>query len=88
MEPSPAQPSPAPHSPLNVLRVPQVVPLAVLLRVEEDDDGRHEVDHLARRQQVQVRTGVAPAVAVDPVEAGLHGGCGGHLAEKDERGKD
>jgi len=42
--------------------------LAVLFGVEEDDHGRHEVDHLAGRQQVQVGAGVFAAIAVHPFQ--------------------
>ena len=51
--------------------MPQIVSLAVLLRVEEHDHGRDEVDHLSRRQQVQVGSGVSAAVSVDPLQSGF-----------------
>ncbi len=57
------------------------MPLAVLLRVEEDDHGRHEVDHLTRGQQVQVGPGVPAAVSVHPLQARARLRGGGHLAQ-------
>lgn len=54
---------------LHVVGVPQVVPLALLLDVVEDHDGRDEVDHLAGGQEVEVRPAVPSSVAVGPVQA-------------------
>ena len=57
--------------PLDILRVSEIVSLAVLLRVEEDDNGRDEVDHLAGRQQVQVGARVFASIAVHPFQLRL-----------------
>ena len=40
----------------------EVMALRVFFGVEQDDDGRHKVDHFARRQQIQVGPSVSAPV--------------------------
>jgi len=56
------------RSPFDVVRVTQVMPLAVLLHIVQNNDRRDEVDDLAGGQQVQIAAAVATPIPVNPVE--------------------
>jgi len=56
------------RSPFDIVRVTQVMSLAVLLHIVQNNDRRDEVDDLAGRQQVQIAAAVATPIPVNPVE--------------------
>ena len=58
----------------HLLCVTSEVSLASLTAVQKDDNGRHGVDHLPGRQQVQVRPAVSTPVTVHPLQSQSLGG--------------
>jgi len=56
--------------------VAEVVPLTVLLCVEQNDDGGHEVNDLSSGKKVKVRPGIPTSVAVYPLQFEFVWWCG------------
>ena len=52
-------------SPFDFFCVAEVVPLTVLLCVEQNDDGGHEVNDLSSGKKVKVRPGIPTSVACE-----------------------
>ena len=53
-------------SPFDFFCVSEVVPLTVLLCVEQNDNGGHEVNDLSSGKKVKVRPGIPTSVACEP----------------------
>lgn len=67
--------------PFHVISVSDVVPLRLLVDIVQNDDGRHEVSHLAGRQLINVRSAILAAIPVHPVELELFAGRRLHFCD-------